>query len=581
MNDKKDTFQTIDPIYEHDQNNNFTPSDSSNQTSQTNQTNQINQIDGQSFYSQAPTYNQPVGLTESSTPDTNQAAKTSPNPMSSSASHNSSQPFADASANYYQPTDNTAYTNRNNHAGMNPNDAQPTRGYQQYQQQPGYYNSYGSYQSPTNPPKTYIPPNQSAAYATPPPSSTSHRGRVPSQPAKKKGNFFRYVAALLVVVLISSITLGVGYSIGKKTADTALTKLGADQTQLNINQVTPTITTSTKTSDSVISSIAEVTGPSVVTITTTINRKASSYFFNENYSDNATGSGIVYKMREKDILIITNHHVINGASAIEVTFHDGNTFAADVIGYDSQRDVALISIPIAKLSDSDIKSITVPKFGDSTKLKVGQLAVAIGNPLGKEFAATVTAGVISAVNRELLIEGTNLSLIQTDAAINPGNSGGALVNANNEIIGINTAKFIDERVEGMGFAIPMHIALPIIEKIEESGHGRDIATLPDPDKAFLGVSVADISDSIYEETGMPFGAYVKEVIDGSPAKAAGVQAGDIIFSINGNKIVNVEALFAALGNQNPDDVIKVRIVRNDNVLTLSVTLKAYKDIIQN
>lgn len=162
-----------------------------------------------------------------------------------------------------------------------------------------------------------------------------------------------------------------------------------------------------------------------------------------------------------------------------------------------------------ELEEKDISDVTVASFGNSEALLTGELAVAIGNPLGKEFSQTVTVGVISAVDRELSIDGGELHVIQTDAAINLGNSGGALLNASGEVIGINTAKLVDASVEGMGFAIPVHIALPIIERIESVGNGKNVAFHMSEDRAYLGIMMGNpMSDE------MAFGVYVQEVIEG-------------------------------------------------------------------
>ncbi len=275
----------------------------------------------------------------------------------------------------------------------------------------------------------------------------------------------------------------------------------------NVNKIEPVVSadTTVATSNNLITSIAKTAGPAVVTVTSTFEINTRSFFSNSIYEQEGTGSGIIYELRNEDLLIVTNHHVIDSAKKVDVTFHDGNTLSADLIGYDSRMDLAVLSIELSDLDASEVEDITIANYGDSEALEVGELAVAIGNPLGKEFSSTVTAGVISAIDRELNIDGSNLTLLQTDAAINPGNSGGALVNSKGEVIGINTAKYVDESVEGMGFSIPTHIALPIIDAIVDSGNGEDIAYSISGDKPFLGVSISNITDEIYNETGMPSG----------------------------------------------------------------------------
>lgn len=326
---------------------------------------------------------------------------------------------------------------------------------------------------------------------------------------KKKHGFFRFVALFVVFVFLGGVVFGAGYGtaiyLGNRLTP-ALVEEG-QTLSFNVNKIEPVVSadTTVATSNNLITSIAKTAGPAVVTVTSTFEINTRSFFSNSIYEQEGTGSGIIYELRNEDLLIVTNHHVIDSAKKVDVTFHDGNTLSADLIGYDSRMDLAVLSIELSDLDASEVEDITIANYGDSEALEVGELAVAIGNPLGKEFSSTVTAGVISAIDRELNIDGSNLTLLQTDAAINPGNSGGALVNSKGEVIGINTAKYVDESVEGMGFSIPTHIALPIIDAIVDSGNGEDIAYSISGDKPFLGVSISNITDEIYNETGMPSG----------------------------------------------------------------------------
>ena len=402
-------------------------------------------------------------------------------------------------------------------------------------------------------------------------------------PKKRKHSFPRFVALFVVFVFLAGITFGAGYSAALYFGDQLTPSLSQTQAQklsFDVNQIEPVVTSDSTLyeSDSIVTSIAKTAGPSVVTITSTYLVNQNNFFTNETFETEGTGSGIIYKLRDDDLLIITNHHVIADAKSVEVTFLDNTHLPGEIIGYDSRRDLAVISVSLKDIEESDLSDITVATFGDSEKLEVGELVVAIGNPLGKEFANTVTAGVVSAVNREINIADSSLTLIQTDAAINPGNSGGALVNSHGEVVGINTAKFVDESVEGMGFSIPAHIGIPVIEGIIENGGGEDVAYAMNDDKPFLGVQISDITEQIYNETGMPFGIYVTDVYDNSAASNAGVEAGDVIYSLDGQKLMNTEDLFDALADKSVGDVIKISVARGDQVLNLEATLTRYGDV---
>lgn len=399
---------------------------------------------------------------------------------------------------------------------------------------------------------------------------------------RKKRNLPRFVALSVLFLFLSGIVFGAGYTtaiyIGDQLTPTLVGK--TNTLTFDVNRIEPVISSSTteETASGSIPLIAKTVGPTVVTITSEVEQTVGSFWGNQTYVNEGTGSGIIYKLRDEDLLIITNHHVIENAMSVDVTFDEGHSLAAEILGYDSTMDLAVLSIPLDELDASEIATITEATFGDSEALEVGELAVAIGNPLGKEFSNTVTAGVISAVDREIDIDGTTLTLIQTDAAINPGNSGGALVNKNGEVIGINTAKYVDESVEGMGFSIPMHLALPIIEDIVENGNGEDLAYAMTDDKPFLGVSISDITEDIYQSTGMPFGIYVADVYEGSAADLAGIEAEDIIYAMDGQKLANVDALYEALADKKVGDVISISIARGDKIVKVEATLTRYGDV---
>lgn len=322
--------------------------------------------------------------------------------------------------------------------------------------------------------------------------------------------------------------------------------------------------------------IAEKVVPAVVTITSTVTATSRNPFFgNQVQTYREHGSGVVYQSDADSLYIITNHHVIENGNSIQVTFASEETVDAEVLGYDSRNDLAVLKVARNDLTD---KNITIATFGDSSQLKVGQLAVAIGNPLGKGHDHTITSGIISSVNRKLDIENIKgLDVIQTDAAINPGNSGGALVNEYGQVIGINTAKYLDVKVEGIGFAIPSNIAMSVADKILKNGSGDAAYALSD-DRPFLGIGYLDINSDIYNKTGVPFGVYIRTVYKGSAADAAGVKEGDILFSLDGNRIKDSNMLFDAIGKLEVGQTVTLGIVRDDKVFEAETVITSFGEV---
>jgi len=269
----------------------------------------------------------------------------------------------------------------------------------------------------------------------------------------------------------------------------------------------------------------------------------------------STGTGIIYS---QDGLIITNAHVVNGAQSVTVNLNDGTTYEGKIIGKDIKSDLAVI-----KISASGLKKAS---FGDSNKLVVGETAVAIGNPLGLEFSGTVTAGIISALNREINVDGRYMTLIQTDAAINPGNSGGPLLNDKGQVIGINTVKVATTETEGLGFAIPISEALPIIEQLIKNGYVTG--------RPSIGITGEDISAQTAAFYNIPQGFLVRSVSKGSGAELGGLQPGDIIIEFNGVTVKNQAELDREKDRCKAGDVAKIKVYRitTKEKLTLSIVL---------
>jgi len=296
--------------------------------------------------------------------------------------------------------------------------------------------------------------------------------------------------------------------------------------------------------------IGKMVGPSVVGI---VSETQYQGFFSQEVAS-GSGSGIIFT---KDGYIITNYHVIESASSVKVVLNTGDEYDAKLIGGDEKTDLAVIKI--------EAKDLPVAIFGDSTTIEAGEKVVAIGNPLGLEFAGSLTQGIISAVNRTLTVDKRTYKMIQTDAAINPGNSGGALVNEYGEVIGINSVKVSSNGVEGLGFAIPISDAKPIIEDLINFGYVKG--------RPLIGISVRYVSEQEAYYYDLPSkGLFVVEVTEGTGAAKAGITKGDIIISCNGKEVATSEALNEIRDSYKAGDTITLKINRNGNIIDVPVVL---------
>ena len=330
-----------------------------------------------------------------------------------------------------------------------------------------------------------------------------------------------------------------------------------------------------ETATNSVADVAEDVMPSIVAITNTSVQTVRSWFQSYEQEVSGSGSGIIIGQTNNEILIATNNHVIEGAKELTVAFFDETAVEATVKGADSSTDLAVISVKVSDVEKSTLSAIKVAALGSSDDLRVGETAIAIGNALG--YGQSVTVGYISAVNREVDVEDTNMTLLQTDAAINPGNSGGALLNEKGEVIGINTVKFVDSTVEGMGYAIPISSAIPIIndlmnqEVIEESEQG------------YLGIQGNDITEEYAQGFNMPEGVYVVKIIENSPADGCGLKAGDIITKFAGRDVTSMETLQNILSTKKAGEEIEMIVQRNTEKgdyeeVKLTVALGAKKDM---
>jgi serine protease Do len=302
--------------------------------------------------------------------------------------------------------------------------------------------------------------------------------------------------------------------------------------------------------DSPVVAIAEQVGPTVVGVS---NRGQYRDFFGRTINQEiGSGSGVIIDARG---YIVTNFHVIDKAQEIIITLHDGRKTTAEIIGSDPTTDLAVLKI--------EEENLPVAILGDSNNLRQGELVVAIGNPLGIEFAGSVTVGVVSATERTLTIEDRQFKLIQTDAAINPGNSGGALVDRNGLLVGINSAKLVVQGVEGMGFAIPISDARPIIEELIEKGYVS---------RPYIGIEGYVVDEINAKRAGIPQGILVKNILPGGPAHRAGIKELDIITHVDGERVNDFNDLSAILEKHKPGNQVKIVLDRAGQSVTIDLVL---------
>ncbi len=418
-------------------------------------------------------------------------------------------------------------------------------------------------------------------------TSYSAHNVIHDQEKKKRG--FGWFRPLLGGVIGGSLALGI-YTftpLGDHNAqDTAKQSSGQQQTQ----SVTAKSTSSEsgkgssdsssssafKSEDSSkISNMVEEISPAIVGITN-LQAQSNSSLFGSGSSgssegtESGSGSGVMFKKENGKAYIITNNHVVEGASSLKVSLYDGTEATAKLVGSDSLTDLAVLQI-------SDDHVTKVASFGDSSDLRTGETVIAIGDPLGKDLSRTVTQGIVSGVDRTVSMSTsagqTSINVIQTDAAINPGNSGGPLLNTDGKIVGINSMKISEDDVEGIGFAIPSNDVKPIAEELLSKGQ---------IERPYIGVSMLDLEQvpQNYQEGTLGLfgsqlnkGVYIREVASGSPAEKAGLKAEDIIISLKGKEITTGSELRNILyKDANIGDTVEVKILRNGKEMTKKIKL---------
>ena len=309
-----------------------------------------------------------------------------------------------------------------------------------------------------------------------------------------------------------------------------------------------------------VTAVVKTAMPCVVSITNEFT--AYDYWYDEEYNEQANGSGIIVAQSDEELLIVTNYHVVEDNNSLYVQFTDDAEAYAYVKGTSPENDLAIVSVFLEDMSDDTLESIAIAALGDSDSLQVGEPAIAIGDSLG--YGQSVTTGVISALNRNLFADDPSKTpeyLIQTDAAINPGNSGGALLNVRGEVVGINSSKIADYVIEGMGYAIPISTAKPIIEDLMQKETRRKV---PQEERAFLGIAGTDVIEEATARYEMPEGVYVSNVLEDTAADEAGILKGDIIMYIDGERITHMEGLQGLLEYYAAGTEVEVVVMRQSN-----------------
>jgi len=375
---------------------------------------------------------------------------------------------------------------------------------------------------------------------------------------------------VVVLSVVLSVTIAVsGYALIAPVLDgnqsPSLSQLQKDTVKGNgTNEGTSnaqTIISSDERVSLTIPQIAKKVGPAVVGVVNKVTyNKMQNYGFYGGYIPNGgnetvesgSGSGVIIS---EDGYIVTNNHVIEGASEIYIVTNTGDEYKAELKGSDAKTDLAVLKIE---------GTFPYATLGSSSDLEVGELAVAIGNPLGQEFAGTVTDGIISALNRSVTVDNKQLTLLQTNAAINPGNSGGPLVNQYGEVIGINTAKISSGRLEGLGFAIPIDEAKPIIDDLLQSGYVRG--------RPVIGIGGRNVTQQLAEAYNWKVGIYVASMSPDSPAYLAGVQIGDIIVQVDGKDVETVDELNEIKNKHRVGDKLELKVYRNGQYVNIPLIL---------
>lgn len=406
-------------------------------------------------------------------------------------------------------------------------------------------------------------------------------GQMRSNERGRRGAKFGYFLSSLIGVIVGALIVALLFPsiLGKTGTETDSASVESNSAA---NTSTATPTTSKSVSLKVTTDITKAVSNAEKAVVGVTNIQKQSIWSNQDFygqdssssssQEAGSGSGIIYKKSGDKAYVVTNYHVIEGANSLEVTLYNGKKLSAKLVGGDKWTDLAVLEIDGSNVT-------TVAQFGDSDALKLGETVIAIGNPLGEEFAGSVTQGIVSGLNRTVPVDidedGTEdwqEEVIQTDAAINPGNSGGALINISGQVVGINSMKISNESVEGIGFAIPINSAKTVINQLETKGKIVRPA---------LGVGIENVSDiSAYQQqetlklpSNVTTGVVIGAVQNGSPADKAGLKEFDVIYKLDGHKIDNIIGLRKYLyEHKQPGDKMSVTVYRNGQSKTFTLTL---------
>lgn len=430
------------------------------------------------------------------------------------------------------------------------------------------------------------------------------------EPAKKKKSGSGAGKKILIAVCCG-LCFGIFGALGFQAVNTATeilkTAVGFEEKDEREPEISEEATEEVAQETEKEEAVAQVSGTEVVSATVTdvtevvqnvmpavvsINNKyiEKTSFFGQEYSREAegAGSGIIVGQNETELLLVSNYHVVEAAEELTVQFIDGSQVQAQIKGSDADKDLAVIAVQLEDIESETMDAIAVAKLGDSTALTVGEPVIAIGNALG--YGQSVTTGVVSALNRPIYVDEMSMDLreegdqeintfIQTDAAINPGNSGGALLNIKGEVIGINSNKIGGDAIEGMGYAIPISDAQPIIEDLMSK---ETRLKVDDAKKGYLGITGVNVYQEYAQIYGVPEGVYVSSVMEGTGAEAAGLQIGDIIIALNEEEITSMDELKDELSYYEEGATVSLKIMRAGTLgyetLTVEITLGAQQTI---
>lgn len=497
-------------------------------------------------------------------------------------------------------SNNTNYNSDNMSASQTSAGAQQTTGstqqnaYNPYSGQQNTYNAYGGQQSNAygSQQNTYnaYSSQQNNGYNTQQtynPYQQPVGGKKPKKARTRKGGFGATLGKCAAIALVFGLVAGgtftgVNYAGSKVLGinnESSTESKSSSNSSTNVNQ------TSTGSAQDLtdVSAIAQEAMPSIVAITNTGTVSYQTFWGTQQQESQSAGSGIIIKQDKKYLYIATNNHVVANAESLTVQFCDNETVSCEVKGTDAADDLAVVKVALSSIKADTLKQIKVASVNDSDDLTVGQGVIAIGNALG--YGQSVTNGIISALGRSVSVQDettgktvTNNNMIQTNAAINPGNSGGALLNAQGEVIGINSAKYSDTSVEGFGYAIPMSDAMPIINQLIER------EKVDESQKAFLGIQGQDISSDVAQAYNMPEGVYVYQVVSGSAAENAGIRQGDIITEFDGQSVSTMSQLKELMTYYKSGQKVKVKLERLGNGYeeqTVEVTLLSQSGVTSN